>query len=128
MTVIYNVDITSKAHRPWSNLGKKLVDAHVACEPSTPPNAIKVITYPHKIDNYITLYVGSGANEKNYRYIRVIIDIPAGSRTAAEKEILLKTASQCCLDYQKKGAHKCEVEVRINEVDEVNVLRVGISP
>lgn len=59
----------------------------------------------------------------NYRYIRVIIDILAGSKTEDEKQDLMRRTMECCLDYEGKKAQDCEFEIRINEVEESNVMR-----
>lgn len=59
----------------------------------------------------------------NYRYIRVIIDITAGSKTADEKQGLMRRTMECCMEYEGKKAQDCEFEIRINEVEESNVVR-----
>lgn len=122
----YNVDITSKAVKSFSNLDKRLVAAHCAFDTSIPANAIKVITHHLHNSTGNWLYVGgSEADGMNYRYIRIIIDIPAGSKTADEKQDLLRRISECCIDYEGKNAQGCEIWVRVNEVDQSNVIRVG---
>ena len=60
----------------------------------------------------------------NYRYIRVIIDLMAGSKAAEEKQELMKLTLECCKSYAQKHAEETEVEVRVNEVDGGNVMRV----
>lgn len=59
----------------------------------------------------------------NYRYIRVIIGILAGSKTEDEKQDLMRRTMECCMDHEGKKAQDCEFEIRINEVEESNVMR-----
>ena len=59
----------------------------------------------------------------SYRFIRVVIDIAAGSKTADEKQDMMRRTMECCMDYEGKKAQDCEFEIRINEVEESNVVR-----
>lgn len=63
----------------------------------------------------------------NYRYIRVIIDVMAGAKTAADKEELMRGVLEGCMDFEGKHASECEIEVRINEVEQSNVMRVDAA-
>ncbi|RMX99046.1 hypothetical protein D0868_09747 [Hortaea werneckii] len=70
------------------------------------------------------LIVGSGGDMMSYRHIRVIIDISAGSKTANEKQDMMRHTMECCMEYEGKKAQDCEFEIRINEVEEGNVMRM----
>lgn len=60
-----------------------------------------------------------------YRYIRVVIDVQKGKlRTAEEKQELLQRTVDACLKHEGRHAEECEVEVRINEVEVGDCLRV----
>lgn len=60
----------------------------------------------------------------NYRYIRVVIDVMAGAKDAADKDDLMRRALECCMDFEGKHASECEIEVRINEIEQCHVMRV----
>lgn len=60
----------------------------------------------------------------NHRFMRVIVDIDAGSKSATEKEQLMRRVVDLCIEYEKRHAEKTEIEVRINEIQKANVMRV----
>lgn len=49
------------------------------------------------------------------RYVKVVIEIPAQSKSAPEKEDLLRRTLETCIDYVKYP-ETTEIEVRIQEV------------
>ncbi|TKA21686.1 hypothetical protein B0A50_08754 [Salinomyces thailandicus] len=126
----YNIDLTSKATRSFTeDLPKRLIASHRKDDPSVHPSALKVLTRHLHSSRGNLLYSGiGGGNEMNTRYIRVIVDLAAGSKTDQDKQGLMKRTLQCCIDYQGKHAKDCEFEVRINEVNEGNVLRMCPEP
>lgn len=120
----YNVHISSKAIRNFPNLGKMIVQSHLALEPTTKLHAVKVITnYMHPSYGDWP-YVGGMDNEESYRYMRIIIDIPAGRRTAAERKTLMEAAMICCLQYTGKHAIESEIEIRVNQVSDEDIMRM----
>lgn len=128
----YNLTLSGKAFRSFTTDGlpERLVESHSKFDPSISSadlRAIKVIqtVTDHHSDDY-NLYLGPELRGRNTRYIRTIIDIPAG-KTEQQKRELLQRTTQCCMDYQGKRADECEIEVRINEVDERNVMRTNVA-
>lgn len=64
-------------------------------------------------------------DEMQNRYIRIVIDIPKGRlQNAEQKHALLQKTTEACLEYQGKKAVECEVEVRINEFNDEEFMRV----
>ena len=124
----YNIDITSKAIRSFgssSDLGKNLVHMHYKFDHSEDSNKVKAITHYLHDTTGNWLVVGKvGADMMDYRFIRVVIDIAAGSKTEEEKQDLLRRTLECCMDYERKNAQKCEIEVRVNEVEKGDVVRI----
>lgn len=130
----YNVTITSKALKDIPDLCHSLVQEHRAFDPTTPLSAIKVIVTQLYQESGGYLYVGTGAanpsnyrhgpNQTNYRYMRVVIDARPGSKTTIDKKALLTRVMERCMDYQGKKAKDCEIEVRINEIKEEDMIRI----
>lgn len=60
----------------------------------------------------------------SYGYIRVVIDVMKRALDAPRKAELMRRTMDVCLEYEGKKAGETEVEVRINEIEEENVLRV----
>lgn len=124
----YNIDITSKAIRNFNeNLCERLVSSHHLFDKSVPARSIRVIRNLMNNASGGSLHAGGGGNAMNKRYIRIIIDIPAGRETQERKRELLQRTTQCCIDYQGKHASACDIEVRINEVDEQDVMRTSAA-
>lgn len=122
----YNVDITSKAVRTFGDsLEKRLIQSHRSFDNTASLFTIKVIMHHCQSSHGYWLRVGGYHGDQiNYRFIRVIIDIAAGERSYNEKQELLQKTMECCMDYQGKHAPECEIEVRINEVEEGDVMVV----
>jgi hypothetical protein len=74
------------------------------------------------------LYRPIGQVGRYYRYMRVVIDIPAGSKTIEEKKTLMKMVLSCCVKYQRDKAETCEIETKINDVDLGHVILAGKRP
>ncbi|RMY90601.1 hypothetical protein D0861_03570 [Hortaea werneckii] len=121
----YNIDITSKAARIFTTrqLSQRLIESHLRANPTDNPSSIKVLTNLLHNKSGNELSVGSDGDMMNYRYIRVIVDIPAESKTEDEKQDLMQRTMACCIAYEGKKAEDCEFEIRINEVAEGNVRR-----
>lgn len=121
----YNIHETSKATRSFTtDLGQRLIESHRRFNPNDDPSSIQVLTYFLHSSSGNGLIVGSGGDMMNYRYIRVVIDIAAGSKTADEKQDIMRRTMECCMDYEGKKAQDCEFEIRINEVEEGNMMRM----
>lgn len=119
----YNLTITSKANKTFANpdLPERLVRSHQSLDTSLPAHAIRVIeNYLH--NSYGNFYFGAGQSAMSKCYIRVIIDIRAGSKTREEKYELMRRTLACCQEYEGKKASQCTVEVRINEIEDENVM------
>jgi hypothetical protein len=121
----YNVHITPQARRSFrKELDEHLIDMHIAFDPSVARDKIKSITTSMN-DTSCRLKIGNGSGGSSYRYMRIVIDILSGSKGAKEKKQLLERNLQCCIDYEEKWAEETEIEVRVNEIDEANVIRGG---
>lgn len=132
MNITYNVFMTNSAIRRRADLTKDLFETHRVFDTSIPPGAIKIILR-YLDDESHHVYIGglyrpSGQIGRYYRYMRVVIDIPAGSKTTEEKKTLLNMVSSCCVEYQRDKAETCEIEIKINEVDLDNVILAGKRP
>lgn len=111
------------------NLNEELVKTHRIFDRSIPLGAVKVILR-YLDDDGSSLYVGdtNGSIGLLYRYMRIVIDIPAGSKTSEEKKALLTMVSACCVRYQRDKVETCEIEIRLNEVDLDDVVLAGKRP
>ena len=67
---------------------------------------------------------GLGLDAMDHRYIRIAIDIPAGSLDEKAKQDLLQRVINVCVEYEKKHAGETEMEVKVNEVEPGKVLNV----
>lgn len=117
METVYNVYMTTKAGR-----GKFL---HKVLHASLPPEerrTVKIITHILDISRGHLLYPQA---TNDHRYIRIVIDIPKGKlHNDEEKQALLQGTVDACLTYEGKHANDCEIEVKINEVDTSDYIRV----
>lgn len=118
MQTIYTIYQTSAAIRSLHWLHETLF---ASLTPEERKN-VKILT------NIVTKHNGhllAPGDTRSDRYIRVVIDI-AKSRlqTPAAKQELLQRTVDACLTYEGKYAELCEVEVKINEVDESDYVRV----
>jgi hypothetical protein len=130
----YNVDISFKALRSLGgsfanddklarSLAKGLVDMHIAIDPSTPRDNIKVITHCSLGPQHNWLYVGTGQTGSDYGHMRVVIDVSVGSKGAQEKQELLGQTMEFCKKTFEDKIMKIEFEIRINVVEESDMLR-----
>ena len=128
----YNLTMTSKASSSIASpsLFARLISSHRRFDPSMPSSAIKIIEIYLSNSYGIWLHIGTnGVDQQNYRYIRVVIDVPAstfrGDSGPQRKRELLQRTLECCQGYEGKKAADCEYEVRVNEVENEDVLRVA---
>ncbi|KAL5388729.1 hypothetical protein DPSP01_002836 [Paraphaeosphaeria sporulosa] len=117
MQTVYTVYLTSAAGRGTKFLHETLL----AGVPPTERKNIKIIT------TYLSKY-GSQLLAPNdtssYRYIRVVIDVPKNKfQNPEDKQALLQRTFDACIDYEGKYASQCEVEIKINEVEDENYMR-----
>ncbi|KAF7189042.1 hypothetical protein HII31_09464 [Pseudocercospora fuligena] len=126
MAVTYNIAVSSKATRTFHDLPKKFLISHRQFDPTLPSSSIKILHHMlHNAKGYFLTVGGvNGGDEMSYGYIRVVIDVMKGTLDGPRKAELLKRTMDVCLDYEGKKAGETEVEVRINEIEEENVLRV----
>ena len=98
----YNIDITSKAIKYFENLNQRIVAMHCKLEPATDADSIKCITnYLHNgYGNWLA--IGGKSKEMKFRYIRIVIDVMAGSKTASLKEELMRGTLECCMMYEAR--------------------------
>ncbi|KAK3723768.1 hypothetical protein LTR37_001649 [Vermiconidia calcicola] len=129
----YNVDITSKAlksltaglgftslgTRSWgassNNLGQDLIAMHCDFDTTADRRAVRVVTHYLYNESGNWFLTGDGGSEMNERYIRVVVDVEAGSKTAERKEELLKRIVDVCVQYEGKKADECEFEAMVKE-------------
>jgi hypothetical protein len=118
MATTFNVYYSSRAMRLTQDLNQQLLASYSSAERQN----IRIVT--------IFLHDSHGCwlqhpNGNHYRYIRIVIDTPRGRlRTREQKQELLQKTMKACFEYEGKHAGECEVEVRINEFDEEDVMRV----
>jgi len=117
MTTTYNVSISDRACRIFKSLKRTLLASH----PQSEHNSIRIITTILGLDNGTSMY----PNALRHSYIRIVIDIPKGRiQNLEHKQELLRKTTEACLTYEGRKASKCEVEVRINEMNEEDIVRV----
>jgi hypothetical protein len=117
MQTVYTIYQTNAAVRATKFLHQTLLASH----PPDERRNVKIIT------TIVTAYGGpllAPNDPSHYRYIRVVIDVPKSRFQSAEaKQALLQRTVDACLDYEGKHGEDCEVEVKINEVDENDYVR-----
>ena len=123
----YFVYYTTAASRSFSEFEPRLIASHRQFDPSLHSSAIKIITHYLHRSEVNRLITGDGRDASSARWIRIVIEIPRGRHTDEAKQQLLQRTTQACLDYQGKHASQCEIEVRIEEFEEGNVLRTNVG-
>lgn len=123
--VTYNISITSKAIKSFRDLNPALISAHLSLLPNTPRSSIRIITHMlHSSQGKWFYAAGTGEDEMHYRFIQVVIEVVTGSLTGEEKGQLMRRVVEVCGEYEGKRKEETEVEVRVSEVDEGDVLWV----
>lgn len=118
MDTTYTIHSTSAAGRAT----KWLHDSLWATIPTSERSSTKII---HNILDWSRGHFMYPQKTDQYRYIHVVIDVQKGKlRTAEEKQELLQRTVDACLKYEGRHAEECEVEVRINEVEVGDCMRV----
>lgn len=128
--VTYTLTYTAKAARSFSlDLPQRLVAAHKGFDPSTRGSSIRVIT--HLLANSYGNWFydgGVGAEQGDFRYVRVVVEMPLrdGMTAEAKQELMVRIVSAVQAYEGAKKARETEVDVVIREImaeDEMWVSR-----
>jgi hypothetical protein len=120
MATTFNIFMSNQAVRFRGDLQKNIFAPYLLAE--------------RKDMRIITIFLGPiqtarlgrhGQTEQEFKYIRIVIDIPVGRlKGAEERQELLNRTAQSCMEYGEKYRDEYEVEIRINEFDVGDVLRI----
>ena len=118
MDTVYNVHMTTKAGRGWKFFHEVLYE-------SLPPEERKTVKIMTTILDLGRGHLLHPQTTGGHRYIHIVIDIQKGKlQNNEEKQAFLQRTVDACRTYEGKYVEDCEIEVKLNEVDNNDYMRV----